>query len=287
MKPLRLHIQESPAASFHIRQEQVPFFDNPWHYHPELELTLVTKSTGIRFVGDSIESFGPGDLVLLGANLPHYWRNDDVYYQATTQPQAEALILRFRLNTWGATLLESPEMVAIRRLFQRAATGICFSAEMAVVIQPLLEQLLRSHGIDRLVGWLQVFSTLANSDQYRLLSQKTFGGQHPTEDSDRMSQVLAYVHENLTKPITLAGVAAIASMNSAAFCRYFRQQTNKTFVAMLTELRINYACRLLLDTGKDVGEVCFDSGFRNVPYFNQVFKAHTGVSPTVFRKQQA
>lgn len=105
MKPLLLKVAESPADSIDIRHEQRPYFDNPWHYHPELELTLVIKSRGIRFVGDAIEPFAEGDLVLVGSNLPHYWRNDERYYASDSAQSAEAIILRFRANAWGNDFL--------------------------------------------------------------------------------------------------------------------------------------------------------------------------------------
>lgn len=126
---------------------------------------------------------------------------------------------------------------------------------------------------------------LVQTSDYRILSQKAFGGNNPTEDSGRIGKVLAHIQQHLTDTIRLDQAATVANMNPAAFCRYFKQQTNKTFVEVLNELRINYACRLLMDSDKDVGQVCFDSGFRNVSHFNQVFKAYKGISPLSFRKR--
>ncbi|WP_128548239.1 helix-turn-helix domain-containing protein [Larkinella soli] len=284
--PLLLRVQESPSSSFHIRREQVPYFDNPWHYHPELELTLITESTGIRFVGDSIEPFGPGDLVLLGPNLPHFWRNDDAYYHPESERRAEALILRFRMTVWGSGFLDNPEMQPLRQLFQAADHGLHFPKEVADRIRPRMEDLPAESGIGRAVAWLRLFQALIETGSYRTLSRRTFFGQQPARDSDRMNRILAYIHKHLTDPISLDAVAAEASMNPAAFCRYFRRQTNKTFVDVLSELRINFACRLLTDTQKDVGQVCFESGFRNISHFNQVFRTCMGLTPTEFRRRR-
>ncbi|MBC8151763.1 MAG: AraC family transcriptional regulator [Bacteroidetes bacterium] len=283
-KPLLLKVTEQTATSLDIRLEHRPYFDNPWHYHPELELTLVTQSTGIRFVGDSIEPFGPGDLVLLGANLPHYWRNDDLYYQENSHRSAEAIILRFRAAVWGNDFLAVPETQALTALFGRATQGILFGQPVADTIRPLLNQLHQTEGMTRMLCWLRVFTELTQTPDYRLLSQKAFGGNNPADDADRINRVLGYVQQHLSEPIRLDDVAAVANMNPAAFCRYFKQQTNKTFIETLNDLRIHYACRLLIDSADDVSRVCFGSGFRNVAHFNQVFKAKTGTSPVAFRK---
>ena len=130
-----LKVLENNTASFDIRYEKVPYFDNPWHYHPELELTLITKSQGTRFVGDNIERFKEGDLVLLGSNLPHYWRNDSLHYTPNSTEMAEAMILRFRLDfrtglsrarrakSRHAQTLRRP-LNRIRRPWQRSGTAL-------------------------------------------------------------------------------------------------------------------------------------------------------------------
>ncbi|GAB4000272.1 AraC family transcriptional regulator [Spirosoma daeguense] len=284
MKPLLLKVTENAQFSFHIRHERAPFFDNPWHYHPEVELTLVLQSTGLRFVGDSIERFDAGDLVLLGPNLPHYWHNDARYYNSVSMESAEAIILRFRSDLWGRDFLKAPELAALNSLFNQATFGIHFSPDVAYEVQRMLTSLLVATGLERMSLWLRIFGLLASTPNRRRLSQKAFNGTKPAEDSERINHVLAYIQEHMKQDIRLADIAATANMNPAAFCRYFRQQTNKTFVELLTELRINYACRLLIETQRDVAEICFESGFRNVPHFNYLFKIHKGTSPTLFRQ---
>ncbi|MPR36151.1 AraC family transcriptional regulator [Salmonirosea aquatica] len=283
MKPLLLKVKEDSANSFDIRHEKVPYFDNPWHYHPEFELALVLKSSGLRFIGDSIEPFGAGDLVLLGTSLPHYWRNDALYYQNKSEV-AEAIILRFRSGMWGEPFFEIPEMQRINELLQRAARGIHFPVRVAELVTPLLHRIIGSEGAKRLMGWMEVFTVLAEEPEFRLLSEKTFGGNRPIEDSGRIQTVLAYIQEHLTAELRLDEAADLANMNKAAFCRYFKQQTNKTFTEVVNELRIQLACRMLLDSSRDISQIGFQCGFQDVSYFNQVFKSRKGMSPSVFRK---
>jgi AraC-like DNA-binding protein len=282
MRPLLLKVKENETSSFDIRYEKVPYFNNPWHYHPEYELALVLKSSGLRFIGDSIEPFGAGDLVLLGANLPHYWRNEETYYQATSEG-AEAIILRFREDAWGDAFFESPDMQPIQKLLQRAARGILFPARLSERLAPVLHQILQCTGPERLMGWLQVFMVLAHEKETRVLSGKTFGGLRPAADAGRMQTVLTYIQQHLTEELRLEDIAEVAHMNKAAFCRYFKKQTNKTFTELVNELRIQTACRMLLETNDDISQISFRSGFQDVSYFNQVFKARQGVSPSGFR----
>ena len=65
-RPSLIRIKHS-LATLDVANDEIPLFYNPLHYHPELELTFVEKSSGTRIIGDSIESFTPGDLVLVGA----------------------------------------------------------------------------------------------------------------------------------------------------------------------------------------------------------------------------
>jgi len=285
-RPKLLKVLENNAASFDIRYEKVPYFDNPWHYHPEIELTLITKSKGTRFVGDNIERFSEGDLVLLGSNLPHYWRNDSIYYGPNSTEKAEAIILRFRLDFLGKPWLQIPEMREVKQLFEDAAHGISFSQITSDRVIPILLKLHLTRGIDQVIDFLELFKILAKAKDGRMLSTKIFGESKPINDSDRMNTVLNYIHMHLQENITLETVANLANMNATAFCRYIKAKTNKTFIELLNDFRIAYACRLLLDGPRNISEICYDCGFNNLTHFNYIFKKITGTNPSNYRKSK-
>jgi AraC-like DNA-binding protein len=284
MKPQLFKIKESNQFSFEVRHEKVAFFENPWHYHYEFELNYIIKSTGLRFIGDSIETFFEGDLVLIGSNIPHYWRNDDSIIAKNENGTAEAIIMRFKPTLWGSSLLETPEMKGIKNLFETSNRGILFSERASNKAQEMLFEILKANQMDRLILWFRLFSILADDSDAKYLSKKVFVNQTSIQD-DRMTRVLDYLQEKLVNEIDLDDVAKIACMNKAAFCRFFKQQTNKTLTNFINELRVGMACRLLLETKDDIWQVAFACGFQDVSYFNQVFKSYRGTHPSGFRRE--
>ncbi|HEV3249633.1 MAG TPA: helix-turn-helix transcriptional regulator, partial [Puia sp.] len=84
--------------------------------------------------------------------------------------------------------------------------------------------------------------------------------------------------------IDIKKVAALIHLTSAAFCRYFKKITHRTFTDFLNQYRINQAKKLLLHD-KNVTEACYESGFENLSYFNKTFKKVAGENPSHFRKR--
>src|SRR5688572_13238787 len=92
-------------------------FNGPWHFHPELELMLVERSRGLRFVGDSVEPFSEGDLVMIGPNLPHVWINHNPPHP-TPHDHAIAICVQFREDFLGEGLWRAPEFASVATLFR-------------------------------------------------------------------------------------------------------------------------------------------------------------------------
>jgi AraC-like DNA-binding protein len=281
MKPSLLQVEIARDHSFAIRPNVNPLFYNQWHYHPELELTWVQQGSGIRFVGDSIENFQAGDLILLGSNLPHFWRADEA--AAAGQPPCQALVVQFGEHFWGADFLALPEMAAIRELLVKARRGIRLSGDTRRQVSQRMQALVQARGLDRLLGLLGILQLIAAGD-ISYLSSVGFNQPPNAADTSRISIIYAYTLAHFAGKIKLEEVASLVHMTPNAFCRYFKKHTRKTYSQLLTEIRIGHACKLLMEDFNSIAQVCLDSGFQNFSNFNRYFKAITHLTPKQYTR---
>jgi AraC-like DNA-binding protein len=278
---MRPKLEKIPAGErsflcYEVRQARFDFF---WHFHPEYELTYIVKGRGSRLVGDSIETFGPGDFVLLGPGLPHVWVSD----KETDQP-AVAIVIQFS-SFFASAILSFPEMSVLELLFKKAQLGLSFpvtgqwrpekkmqsingqSAGSAFI---LLQELLLELGTKKC-------RQLASA-QYRLLKTGN--------DGKRIHKVLKYIQDHYRDRISVSQAAAHLHLSGSAFCKYFKRSMGKTFSDYVNDIRITQAATLLVETDLSVAAVASDCGFENMSYFNRVFLQKKGLQPYKFREMR-
>lgn len=283
---MKLHLLNRASlknSSFTVTQNSYPHFLKIWHYHPELELVYIVESSGTRFIGDGIEKFSEGDLVLIGKNLPHMWLNDEIYFEPDSKLMSEAIAIHFKEDFLGVDFLNAIEMKPIQQLIKRARQGIKFSNMDPKVIGKIMA-LQDFDPFEKTIRFVEVLNQLANHEEYQLLSSPGFLNSFNKTDNKGLDEIYEFVFKNFNQPIGSKDVAEIAKMNPSAFSRFFKRIHRKTFTRYLNEIRIGYACKLLIENGNNITPVCYESGFNNISNFNRHFKSITGMSPSEYIK---
>lgn len=286
MKATYQKILLSEGSSFLASRLILPRFHSEYHFHPEYELKYVIESKGKRFVGDTIENFQEGDLILLGPNIPHYWKNDDIHDQSDTM-QAKAVVVLFSDNFLGDKFFSLQEMTPILELLNRAQAGLVFPDAMNGAVPGMLEQMTKAKGPHRIILMLEVLAELAACESRKLLTEE-FSSGTPFLDANsasfvRLQKVHHYVIKNFHYPLQIDDVAQIANMTPHAFCKYFKKSTKKTFMTFLNELRVCHAKKLLIENRIPISQICVESGFNNISNFNRQFKTGTNMTPSDYR----
>jgi len=280
-----IKVPDAHQSSFLIRDMIVPFFCNPYHFHPELELTYIIKGTGTRYIGDNTESFSEGDLVLVGPNLPHLWKNDKIYYEGSSEVYARAIVIQFTENFLGSTIWNLSEMKKIKNMLKNSCQGLKIRSTRQKEIVNLMHKMIGQSGAEEIISLLTILNIISEDKSINLLSGKTFFDIPTHSKLERINAVFAFIFKNFSENITLEETAEVANMSPTAFCRYFKTHTNKTFSSFLLETRIHHSCKLIMNNDTNISGSAFESGFNSLSYFTKQFKKMIGMTPLEYKKK--
>ncbi|MBT8183872.1 MAG: AraC family transcriptional regulator [Eudoraea sp.] len=249
-----------------------------WHFHPEYELVYIEGANGTRHVGDHISAFQGSDLVLIGSDIPHL--NFD--YGIETHYNKE--VLHLSTDFKDTFINQIPELSEIFELFERAQYGIAFKGKTKIEAGKRMKKLHLLRPFEQLLEVLHIFEILSVSDEFELLHSKPQINRYSKKQQLRLRKIYAFVDENYQQKITVKNAASLCNMDKAAFCRYFKKATGKTFISFLNQYRISQAKRMLMH-GKNISETCYESGFGSLSYFNRTFKKIASENPSEFKRR--
>jgi len=280
MKALFEQIASKGENSFSTLHIKLPSFEKAYHYHPEFELTYIKKSVGKRFIGGSISVYEPGDLVFVGENVPHCWISE----KQLSKNNAEAFVIQFRKYFLGESIWNLPEFSSINKLFLQSNAGIIIKGNAKKKVISIMEDCISSNGADKIIKLIEILNIISNSEEKESIASQIKSLKNSPSENKRFSKIYSYMIANYQNEISLKTISGIANLTPTAFCRFFKNTTHKTFVEVLIDFRINHACQLLRSTEKTILEICNESGFGNLSYFNKKFRLINKVSPLKYRK---
>lgn len=280
-KPSLEQILPAFGSSFLVRQYNQSCSNSlaNWHFHPEVELIYVQGGTGKRHIGKHLSYFNDGDLVLMGAYLPHYGFTDRL-----TGNSSETVV-QFKQDFLGKEFFSIPEMNGIRQLLELAKKGLAFHGKTKDVVGRKIEKLAYTDQFGRLIGLIAILQDLFLSKEYTVLNADGVAMAVDTKENDRMNDIYSFIRSKFKEHISLDEIADEVNMTVPAFCRYFKKISRKTFTKFVNEYRVVHASKLLAETSMQITEVSFESGFNNFSHFNKSFKEFTGKSPSAYRKE--
>jgi AraC-like DNA-binding protein len=284
-KPHLLKIIPPPESSIVVKGDAIAW-DNPWHYHPEIELLYCIRGKGTNFVGNCIRSIEEEELLMFGTNLPHTRQRDKNYYSQCPEDIPESIVIQFRPDFLGEHFFDLKEFVHVKDLLEHARRGIKFLGNTRMSVAKKLHDMRESVSTTgRILALLDVLDELAHSEERLFLNTADYKSAAHEKSSQRINKVYLYTIEHFREPISLADVASLTNHSIASFCRYFKARTRKSYFQYLTEIRIAYACELLMEASWDVNEVCYKSGFNNLSNFHKQFKKVMKLTPSEYQKQ--
>ncbi len=280
MKPVLMRHVEPVNESFKAWKNEKPYLHNPWHYHPEYEITFITQGNGMLFIGDKVINYGENSLVLIGPNLPHEWRSS---IKDDPDNYSQSLAVHFKTSSLGNDLYKLPEMVLINTLLEQASRGIIIYDIVTIeTVKEKLMSLLLTEGVERISLLLSILHHISIASESEQLSSTSFVNSIQNEHDNRINQIYKYAMTNFRTQLSIDKIAEEISMTPTSFCRFFNKRTNKSFIQYVNEIRIGYACKLLYEQKLSISQIAFECGFDNLSHFNKQFRKIKNSNPSSF-----
>lgn len=276
MKVLPFKIPKPKQETLVYQEDHEFIFYDKLHQHEEIQISLIVEGKGTLIVGDTINSYGRGDVLLIGENIPHVFRSDN------NEKKSLMYTLFFSRSSFGKEFFTVADLEETKGFFDKAKSGLKISGNE--YLNSLFLNLQHQNRIRRISSLLRIIDHITYCEGRRL-SSFIYNKKISDNEGKRMSEVFEYAIEKFPEPITLEEISMKANMSKNAFCRYFKKRTNKTFFQFLTEIRIENACKMLVeDKDIPISIVSELSGFQNIANFNRKFKELKKTTPSLFRK---
>lgn len=283
MKILPFKIPKTSQQSFWIQTDYEKHFYNYLHQHSEAQITLLLESEGKLIAGDYIGNFCPGDIFLIGSQLPHVFINDPEYFEEKSLKMANSKSIFLEWKIFPVNFMQLTEMKGILELTKTSERGILYKSENNPHLKELIEEIFSTSPESRFFVLLNLLNELAMVKDYTLLAIDGAARTYSEEDGKRLDSIYRFTMKEFNRKITLEEVAGISNFTVNSFCRYFKKRTRKSYFGFLTEVRINQACKLLQQSELAISSICENTGFNNLSNFNRKFRELKGISPSTYR----
>jgi AraC-like DNA-binding protein len=285
MKVVQFTIPVANENSVVVQEDILPFFYPHLHRHNETQITWIIKGEGTLIVGNYMQPFKAGEIYVIGANLPHLFKSDPVYFKKRKNKQIHAINIFFNPNGFLEPILNLPEIREIKKFIDSTSFGLQAPAtEMNVISAEILTIKNTKSGFRfaSLIRLLQIFANIKNFKKLATISSESLFSE---TEGLRMNDIYQFTMKKYAENIKLKQVAEVAYLTPHAFCRYFKKHTQKTYIVFLNEIRINEACKKIVAGQYDsIASIAYETGFKNAVSFNRVFRKITGKAPLQYRK---
>ena len=257
-----------------------------WHWHTEIELTLITEGTMVYQINDQIFYPRAGQALFGNSNTMHTGHmadgHDCKYISITFHPRL--------LYGYQGSRIASRYTDPLTE--HTALPAVCFdlSEEWHREAVGLLEDIIRIDGQRYETYEMDIQMDLCRF--WKLLYLHCRPDPEPAhaavrKNQERIRQMLSFIHENYQSDITLDDISRHIHICKSECCRVFKGYMKESLFEYLLKYRIEKSIPDVLEGKLTMTETALRAGFTDPNYFSKVFHKIKGCSPRAYRKTRS
>lgn len=270
-----------------VSYERLSYFDTgefPWHWHPEIELTLILNGDIAYQANDSLYQLKAGEGLFCNTNVLHsghrFQEPDCSYLSITFHPRfLYGYSSSIMQNKYMNHILKSSSLASIH--FVPECDWHKQVLEKMEQIRMLLEEKPVSMELQVQIVLMEIWRQI-----YEHVELKSASGTENGRDTERIRHIMEYIQKHYAEKITLEDLAGQIHLCKSESCRLFKRYMNESMFDYLLEYRIEKSLELLRRPELDVTQVAGQVGFGNPGYYAKIFRRKMGCTPMEYRKNR-
>lgn len=263
--------------------DRYPAGGAPWHWHRSLELFYVQQGAVVYHTPHGQQVFRAGMGGMVNSNVLHHTQS------RTGQDESVLLLHLFEPELVAGVPGGTVEERYITPLLRAPGLEL-IPLEPAVPAQAETLRLLReSLTLDEAAfGYELRLQAMLCTIWLRLVEQvrpPADASAAPNAASEKVKQMMAYIHAHAAEKLTVAAIASAAFCSQRECYRVFQECLHTTPTAYLQNVRLQAACKLLIETDASMTDIAQRCGLGSSSYFGAQFRAALGCTPTSYREK--
>ncbi|MCE3075537.1 AraC family transcriptional regulator [Chryseobacterium gwangjuense] len=281
MKQNLKYYPKARTTTFHFDHVHIKWNQQvPLHQQETWELSYIITGSGARIIGDIVENFSKGEVILIPPNIPHCWSFDESVHDS--EGKIENITIVFEDDFLESCKNLFPEFFNSISELQSNENAVSFKDELLDKLQILMTDMIHQNSIERISSFFKILELISYCKKMQIVGRPVI----ENKKEKKLQEIYLFILSNFQRNITLEEISKSVGMQKSSFCVFFKKMTGKSFFTYLATFRIESSCQMLLKTNLSITEVCFASGFNDIPYYNRVFKKVKNMTPTQFRKEK-
>lgn len=260
-----------------------------WHWHPEIEVLLVTRGKLFLATDNKETCLEEGQGIFINRNVMHSVQPVDAKADCCLHS------IMFDPNFlfgYGNTMIAEKYLLPVAGSPSLKTLSLDPRDPVSHMLLDNMHSVI-SANTDKEYGYELITKSLLCRFWVYLLEFLTPhtvpGGQSHSLSLDevRVKDAILYIESHYSEQITLEQIASSVHISKSECCRCFKRVLQFTPIEYLMRYRILKAAAMIQDndpTYRNISDLAFNVGFNNVSYFNKVFKQYVKCTPSEYKK---
>lgn len=241
------------------------------------EIIFMLTGSGSRRLGNTYSEFSDGDLIVIPPQMKQIWEFD--YFNVNELGKLDIISITIDDRWLDKCIQTFEEYRNIIVNIRERKTSVAVTSLAWLKTSTLMKESLACDEARKPLIILKLLKLIGdNSNVVNVSTMRNFDTSR-----EKLRKIKIYVNCNFRTKISLDEVAGKFNMSKPNFCIFFKKYSGRNFTDYVNGKRVQMAKEKLVKTSKGMAEIGAECGFQTTPYFNRIFKKHTGETPKEYR----